>query len=471
MHSEQTQRSIHKPIIGLFTLTMMSVSAIIALRNLPMMALHGFSSLFFYAFAALLFFIPVSLACAELASGWPKEGGVYAWVKEAMGEKAGALAIWFEWIESVVWLPTVLSFIAATSAYLINPELAKNRYFLLSVMLTVLWGGTFLNFLGMKTSSLISSLGIIFGSLIPGTLIVMLAIAWLASGNTAAINFTTQDLLPNMNLETLVFFTGIMLGFAGMEVSAFHVRDTKDPQRSYPKAAFLAAAIIIAIYALGSLAIAVVVPRESISLTAGVMQAFEYFFTALDLPWAVPVLAFLLLVGALALVNTWLIGPSRGLLTSALNDDMPKFAHKTNAVGSPVAILVMQAVISTLLAFTFLFMPSVNSSYWLLTVLASQLILLMYFLIFVSVIRLRYTQPDTVRAYQIPGGKIGVWLVAGTGAVACILTFLIGFVPAGEFEFGGRATYTTLLVFGIVLTATPPFIWQYQKSIKKTLTR
>ncbi|MFO1257790.1 MAG: APC family permease [Gammaproteobacteria bacterium] len=465
----QAQSPIRQPIIGLFTLTMLSVSAIIALRNLPMMALHGFSSLFFYAFAALLFFIPVSLACAELASGWPKEGGVYAWVKEAFGEKAGALAIWFEWIESVVWLPTVLSFIAATSAYLINPALAQNRYFLLAVMLTVLWSGTFINFLGMKTSSLVSSLGIMFGSLIPGTLIVMLAIAWLVAGNLPAIGLTTQDLIPSMNLETLVFFTGILLSFAGMEVSAFHVRDTKDPQRAYPKAAFLAAGIIITIYALGSLSIALVVPKASISLTAGVMQAFEFFFHALNLPWAVPVLAFLLLIGALALVNTWIIGPSRGLLTSALNNDMPDFAKRTNRIGTPVAILLMQATISTLLAFTFLFLPSVNSSYWLLTVLASQLILIMYFLIFLSVIRLRYTQPNTVRAYQIPGGKIGVWLIAGTGAVASVLTFLIGFVPAGEFEFGGRATYTTILLFGIVLTATPPFFWQWQKH-KKTKT-
>ncbi|HKY69629.1 MAG TPA: amino acid permease, partial [Gammaproteobacteria bacterium] len=151
---------------------MISISAIIALRNLPMMAINGFSSIFFYSGAVLFFFIPISLVCAELTSGWPKQGGVYAWVSEAFGQQFGALAIWLEWIESVVWLPTVLSFIAGTVAYLIDPDLADNRLFLLGVMLTVLWSSSILNFFGMKTSGWVSTVGIILGSIIPGSLII-----------------------------------------------------------------------------------------------------------------------------------------------------------------------------------------------------------------------------------------------------------------------------------------------------------
>ena len=126
---------------------MVSVSAIIALRNLPTLAKNGFSVVFLLILAAILFFIPIALTCAELASGWPKNGGIYAWVKEAYGERAGALAVWLEWIESVVWLPAVLTFIGSSVAFVIEPALAENRSFMLSVMIAILWSGTCLNFL------------------------------------------------------------------------------------------------------------------------------------------------------------------------------------------------------------------------------------------------------------------------------------------------------------------------------------
>ena len=60
-------------------------------------------------------------------------------------------------------------------------------------------------------------------------------------------------------------------------------------------------------------------------------------------------------------------------------------------------------------------MPSVNSSYWILSALTSQLALVFYLFMFAAAIRLRYRNADTPRAYRIPGGKIGIWVVAGAG--------------------------------------------------------
>ena len=73
----------------------------------------------------MFFFIPLALVAAELATGWPRAGGLYVWVKQAFGDRSGFLAVWFEWIENIVWFPTVLSFVAATLAYVIDPSLAK----------------------------------------------------------------------------------------------------------------------------------------------------------------------------------------------------------------------------------------------------------------------------------------------------------------------------------------------------------
>jgi glutamate:GABA antiporter len=326
--------------LGVFMLAMISVSAIIALRNLPTFAKNGFSVVYILTFAALLFFIPVALACAELASAWPKNGGVYAWVKEAFGESAGALAVWLEWIESVVWLPTVLSFIASSIAYVLNPELTAHRTFMLSVMLITLWSGTFLNFLGTKTSGWVSTLGIITGSIIPGIAIIALGTFWLSTGETIHITLPTEGFSSPFNFDSLAYFTAIALGFGGIEVAAFYVQDTKDPQRTFPRATFIAAMIIITIYMLGSLAIAAVIPADEMNLSAGMMQAMSKFFSHLQIPWAIPLFAILSVIGGLALLNTWILGPSKGLHTSALNNDLPKFTQLVNRNGSPVVIFI-----------------------------------------------------------------------------------------------------------------------------------
>lgn len=449
--------------LGVFTLSMISVSAIIALRNLPTLAKNGFSVIFILTLAALLFFIPVALSCAELASAWPKKGGVYAWVKEAFGESSGALAIWLEWIESVVWLPTVLSFIASSLAYVINPTLAENRHYMLLTMLIILWGGTLVNFLSTKTSGWISSLGIITGSIIPGAAIILLGIFWLSSHQPIHIEFSWASLHAELSLCSLAYFTAIGLGFAGIEVAAFYVQDTKDPRSTFPRATFIATLIILIIYILGALSIAIVIPKEELSLSAGMMQAMTKFFGFLHIPWVMPLFALLAVIGGLALLNTWLIGPSKGLLISAQNNDLPRFTQYTNHYGSPVAILLMQAVMGSLLISMNLFIPTINQFYWIFQTQAAQLILLMYLMIFLSVIKLRYSQPHTVRLYRIPGGKIGLWLVAGSGIIFCISAFFLGFIPPLEYQFIGKSTYVLTLVSGIVLFCAPPFVWQQWK--------
>ena len=61
--------------VTVFTLAMINVAAIGSVKNWPFTAEYGFASIFFLLLAALVFFFPVSLVAAELATGWPKQGG------------------------------------------------------------------------------------------------------------------------------------------------------------------------------------------------------------------------------------------------------------------------------------------------------------------------------------------------------------------------------------------------------------
>src|SRR3990167_10135410 len=126
--------SPHKKKISVFSLVMINVVAINSLRNLPLSAEYGFSLIFYYLLAGVLFFLPASLVSAELATAWPEKGGLYVWVREAFGKKVGFFTIWLQWFYNICWYPTIMSFIAATLAYCIDPNLANDKVYMLTVI-------------------------------------------------------------------------------------------------------------------------------------------------------------------------------------------------------------------------------------------------------------------------------------------------------------------------------------------------
>jgi len=150
-------------------------------------------------------------------------------------------------------------------------------------------------------------------------------------------------------------------------------------------------------------------------------------------------------------------------LVAAQDGNMPKRCQKTNAHGAPVFMLVLQAFFVTFLSALFLFMPSVNSSYWLLTALAAQLYMLMYLLMFFAAIKLRKTAPDHPRAFKIPGGFAGLLLVAGIGIIGTVATIIVSFLPPDNIGIGSTVKYELTLLCGLGIMLLPPFIMGIKK--------
>ena len=445
-------------------IAMINVAAICNIKNFPLMAEYGLATVFFLILASILYFIPVSLVSAELATGWP-ERGVYTWVKEGLGPRLCFLAVWLQWIENVIWYPTILSFIAATFAYVFMPELAENKLYVISVVLVAFWSTTLVNFFGMKTSGWISSIGALFGTILPIALIILLGIFWMASGHTSQIQFTAKALIPDLSsIHELALLSGFVMSFAGMEMSAVHAKDVKNPKKDFPKAILLSAIVIIALSAIGSVTIAAVVPFDKIQLTSGGMEAFRYLFNAFNMDWAVPIIAAVMTLGALGMMSTWIVGPSRSLLATALDGDLPPLMCKMNQRAMPVSIMIIQAIIVSILSLVFLYMPSVNSSYWILLALASALYMIMYILMFIAAIRLRYKKPDVVRNYRVPGGMAGMWIVSCLGIFGSASSVLISLFPPSQIDTGSLILYEVILVGGlIVLCVIPFFIYNARK--------
>lgn len=438
---------------------MLNVAIMASLRNLPLVASYGLSSIFFFLIVAIFFLIPSALVSAELATGWSKGGGVYVWVREALGDRWGFFAIWMQWVHNVSWYPVILSFVATTLAYTFNPALAHHKIFVVSVILVSFWGMTIFNCLGVKTSSWFSTIGVIAGTLVPGILIIALGIFWISSGNPINTPLSFSAIIPDFkHLGNFVFLAGLFLAFTGLEVSSAHAAEVKDPQKNYPRSIILAAVITFSVFLLGALAIAFVIPKGDISLASGLMEAFSQFFSHYNLSWILPPVAFLLVIGAIAEVNAWIVGPVRGLYVTTSHGNLPPIFHKLNKHGVPMNLLWLQAIIVTITSLIILQLPTVSASFWILSVMSAQTYLLMYILMFIAAIRLRYTKPHVPRAYKVPYATKGIWIVSIFGILACVFVILLGFYPPSQLNVGNLVFYEFLLILSLLIMSAIPLI-------------
>lgn len=461
---------LNQPVktLGLFLLIMLIVGSIDSVRNLPATALFGSSLIFYFIFSAIVFLIPAGLVSAELSSTWTEQGGIYDWVRMAFGEKVALVAIWLQWINTLVWFPTILSFIAGAIAFLIDPHLAEHKGYLVTVILVIFWGLTFLNFKGVHSSAKFAGICGLIGMLLPMAILIGLGIIWMLQGKPLQVAFTWETMVPHFDhSNSWISLTAIMTSFLGMELATVHVRNVVNAQKIFPRALILSVIIILFTMIFGSLAIAIMLPHDQINLVDGVFRAFQEFLGEYHIKLLVPILTLLLLIGALGGMINWIISPAKGMLRAAQHGYLPLFLSKENKHEVPARMLFLQAVIVTLVCLAFLLMPSVNGSYWLLTSLSTQLYMIMYLFMFVAALRLRYKYKLQPRPFKIPGGTWGMWLTVLLGLFGCIVTLIVGFFPPDTIDVGGKIHYEIVFSAGIVAMILPVILLYLYKGFVK----
>lgn len=456
-----------------FALVMLITGAVDSVRNLPAASLFGSTLIFFFIFSAIVFLIPTALVSAELTASNTEKSGIYHWVRSAFGDKTAFLAIWLQWISNLVWFPTMLSFIAGMTAYLFNPALAQNKFYLVTVILITFWSLTLVNLRGLRVSAKITSFCTVFGLAIPMFLIIALAVFWVVQGNPIHVHFTLANLLPSFShLESWTSLTAIMTAFSGMELAAVHIKDIHNPQKTFPRALYFSVWLILITMILGSLSIAVVLPQDHISLVNGVMQSFSAFFQAYHIEWFIPIITLMLLVGTLGGVVSWVISPAKGLLQAAQIGFLPDFLKKENEHGVASNLLLMQAVIVSGVCCGFLFIPSVSACYWLLMALSTQLYVLMYVMMFAACLYLRFGKnaPKTKsKTFTVPGGNYGLLATCILGFIGFAITLTVGFFPPEGVDVGSLLGYELTFCGGMLAMLLPVIGFYYYKNKKAGL--
>lgn len=445
--------------LGVMSLVLITIGSVDSIRNLPATALFGSDIVAFFILGALFFLIPSGLISAELASASHEgEGGIYRWVTEALGPRWGFVAIWYQWISNVVYYPALLSFVAGTVAYLFLPSLADSRIFLISFILAAFWIISFLNLFGMKVSGFFANLCSLFGLVLPMSMIIATGVIWVISGKPMHVDLHWQALIPNFAHPGLwITLTGVMLSMCGIEIATIHVRETKNPKKSFPRALAISTTFILITLVLGSLSIAIIMPQDQLSLIAGIMQTFNAFFSDYHIHWLMPAIACALIIGGLGGLNNWLIAPTRGLHYAGTQGHFPAWLLKENKHGAPVALLLIQAVIVSISLVAFVLLPSINASYWYLSVLAAQIYMFMYILMFIAGIVLKHKAQKNggLEGYQIPGGVWGTGIVGTMGIIGAIVTVLIGFLPPSNINAGSVLHYAMMISLGLIIMSLP----------------
>ncbi|MFZ4834923.1 APC family permease [Rouxiella sp. Mn2063] len=438
-----------KQQIGVGSLTMFMICAVIVLDTLTASAAIGPSAFAWWGIMLIGFVLPYTLVVTELGTTWPAEGGIYDWVKRAFGDRMAARTSYLYWINVGLWMPSVYILFAGTFASLYWPGMNINWQILMCLALTWLtvW------FCNISTTVCISIAR--WGAWAKIIVIVTLGIAGInqAIQHGLANDLQLHNLIPHFN-EASHFLPAIIYSLLGLELVACMGKLIKKPEKTMPRAMLAAALLIALLYLFGTLGILAALPVDKISLVSGIIDALKILFgQSLASKVMLNILCLLTLFTFISNMVTWTSGSSRAAAEAAQSGDLPKpLGKRSKKFDTPVGANIATGLVSTLVILCYSqFASGNNDLFWLIFSFSSCIFLLPYFLLFTAWFWLRYSAPQVQRPYRVPGGKPGQWLVVSLGLLF-ILQGVVLFIFPDLLEGKIEAKHSLPIITGLAVT-------------------
>ena len=450
--------------LTLFQLIGITMAFFGTVRSVPTLAINGWTQIFYFVGAVVIFAIPISLIAAELATGWPEEGGPQVWVKEALGEKWGFVTSWLLWVQMMTGMVMVGTTVGVLLGYVVDdPLLSQNSIFVAACILIGFWGMTLLN-LKFDMVKVVGNWGALIGVYIPFAALVILGIAYAIkyglNPNGYLGEFSMAKAFPNFsNFGSLTYFSGIIFIFAGVEISSVHANNIENPKKNYPIAVIASVLILVVLNLTAGLTVANAVPDGKMEL-ANITQPFVIYCSGLGIPAIFSnIISAMILIGVLAQISAWILGPSKAMIKVAEEGNLPPVFQKRTQSGIPITFVIIQAVVVSLLALANLAIPNVNSAFFMITITTTILYCIVYILICISAIVLRYKRPDVARPFRLGSHGNGLmWFLSILALIGVILTIIVSVMPPSILKPSEHTFYICFQVIGTIVSVVIPLI-------------
>lgn len=410
-------------------LTLITVSAILLLETLSSTAAIGVSSLFWWAFLGLTFFVPYGLMNAELGTTYPEQGGIYAWVRDAFGRRWASRVTWCYWVNTLLWTPSLFIFFASIVNQLFALELGLGAQIAMGIALT--WLAVLVSIFSLNIAKWVPNAGaalkiLVFIALIGGAFLH-------ASGAGIANEISWATLAPSLD-DSLKYLPTVIYGMLGFELMCANADEIRNPSRDIPRAVLLSGVIIILFYAFGTFAILVAVPLDEVNLVEGLVDTLYLFFGGSAAGRAfVFALGIAVLYTVFSNVVTWAIGCNRSAQEAAAGGELPApLAREHKRFGTPVGAAIGLGVVSSVVMMLYGALARTNEDlFWSLFACSAVIFLLPYVGMLLAFARMRRIDPDRPRPYRVPlsdgaARVVAAWCTFVVTAAAILLMYAPG---------------------------------------------
>ncbi len=422
--------------MGFWDVLLFNIATVVGPRWIAAAGHNGTSSISLWIIAAVFFFVPGALVINELSSRFPEEGGLYVWAKEAFGDFHGFVAGWTYWIYTVFYFPGLLLASASMAAYILGPNgstLAQDRAFQLWVSIGLLLVAVGLNIVGLNIGKWLQNAGGV-GTFLPLAILVALG-ALLAFHHGSVTHFTTRNMLPAWNWDTVNFWSQIAFAFTGLEFVSAMSEEVRDPRRTLPRAVYGAGALIAFIYIAGTFAVLALLPAASIDPQSGVFSAITIGSVALKIGFLGILAAVLVTVGNAGGVGSTVAGIARVPFVVGIDRYLPAAFGKIHPRWKTpwVSILVQGSVSGAILLISQI-NDTTRGAYQFLIDAAIILYFIPFLYMFAAVIKLarRPDRSSNSHAILVPGGMSGVWISGGLGFIVVLIGIVVSVIPPGD---------------------------------------
>lgn len=391
-----------------------------------------------FLFATIFYFFPFTLMIGEFASAnTESESGVYSWIRTSLGEKWAFLGSWSYFFVNLFFFTSLLpqTLIYASYTFLgYNIFGGSNATVIISILsIALFWLATYISIKGVSWISKVTDLSGVARLLMGiGFIILALAVVFIL-GEKPAQHFTNATVSSNMNWNYLTTLAWILQAVGGAEAVGVYVKDIKGGNKSFMKTIVVAALSIGVIYALGAVAVGMILPSET--LQGNYSNALFDAFTILGAHFGITtgvtrVVGLIMLLSSVGSLVLWTAAPVKILFSEIPEGIFGKWVSKTNNEGNPTNALLLQAIIVTaLMIIPALGVGSIDTFLkTLINMTAATSLIPVLFLLW-AYITMRIKKENLPRSFKMGNQKTGI-VIGIMLLVFFIFAFVVSILPS-----------------------------------------